>query len=1468
MALSSFVRARLIGSAAALFAIVAVPCAHAVEDPSGDLDSTFNTIGTAVTNVTTRATYSDAGGTAVQSDGRIVVAGAYDAGGGITHISLTRYNPDGSVDGSFGNGGEVKTTIGSNDIVTGVGLQSDGKIIVVGSANLGGVKGEDFFVARYTNAGVLDATYNSGVGGTPGYKTIEIGVNAGTPAPQAVFDRAQAVAIQSDDKVVVVGYSDNNIDNGVNNFGRDWSLARLNTDGTLDTSFDTDGKQIFHFAGTGTSGADRILAVTIQPADQKIVVAGRGTSTQLGVARLNTNGSLDTSFNGTGLFLGSPPGGSGADRFQAIKIDSSNRIVGAGYFYDGTKGNMLVGRINANGTIDTSFDSDGYATTDVLSAAGQDQCRVVAIQADGKIICSGMADADNSGLFRFMAVRFTTAGALDTTFNGTGKFTIDPSGTGNYSECRAGAIQGDGKFLLVGTSYPPASTTATQISIVRLTTGGVLDNTFDGDGISFRQLLGGSPDFGYGVAVQSDNKVVVVGSTADGTSGNIVLARYNVNGTLDTSFDTDGLVITGAAATTYNESGRGVLIQPDGKIVVGGDEIGQGSPAPPHKLMALRYLTSGALDTSFDTDGIALAPLGTNGGAGYAVARDASGNILVAGSITDVSTEWDFAVARWSAAGVLDTGFGTNGVARINVSSSAVDEAYAMAIQPDGKIVLAGYAYVGSKQYFALVRLTTAGVLDPTFGTGGKVITPMGAGANPRNRAQGVVVMPDGSIIAGGTGNDGGASDVPVFRTARYTSAGVLDTTYGTAGVSSFTFGGGRFDNGYAISRQYDDKIVLFGNSITIPAGQQDFAIARFNWDDGSLDTTYGDIVARPGVGQVITPITPGLDSGYAGVVMADGRQVIAGQAQQSDLGVARYLSDPNPVLPSVPDLTTDSGGSSTDNLTNVKRPTFAGTCNTGDTVWLKIDGNTTTPFSRAICRSGAYSVSAALDIADGVHTASVFARNGKGDTATTGTLSFTIDTVALPVSISAPAANANILPNPTISGAGTENPADVTVKEAGNTVCTHLAATGSWTCNSTLGQGLHTVDVTQLDFAGNTSAPTSRTFRVKLATTAAVTTSKTPTVFGESVTFTATISASGGTPDGSVAFSIDGGAAQNVTLDGTGKAQLTTSALAVGAHTVAVTYAETLGYFASNTTLSGGQTVNKANTTTAVSGPGSATLEGGNVTLTANLAVVSPGAGTLAGTVDFAVDGSTATGCAAVAVSSSAATCGPKVYAVGTHAVIATYSGNASFNGSSNAVAFNFSVKPAAPGTPALAAGSDSGQSASDRITNAILPVFTGACVTGDSIQMVDGASPSSAPQTCAASTYNIGLGLSEGAHTITAIATRNSVPSDASTGVSVTIDRTALAPVINAPATPVVSNPTVSGTGEAGATVTLKEGATTLCTTTVIAGGTWSCNTTMSGVGIHNVSATQQDIAGNTSTASADFPITIDRIFLGNFE
>ncbi len=385
------------------------------------------------------------------------------------------------------------------------------------------------------------------------------------------------------------------------------------------------------------------------------------------------------------------------------------------------------------GDLDMSFGTDGIVITDLGSDGGV--ATGVAIQSDGKIVTAGYS-LGSSDTADFALVRYNTNGTLDTSFGADGIVITDVGGYVNYAF--SVAIQSDGKIIAAGTNDK-------DFALVCYDTNGSLDPTFGIDGIVTTDV-GGKQDTIYGVAIQSDGKIVAAGRSHNATVRIFALARYDTNGSLDASFGTDGIITTEVGSG--NSEANSVAIQSDGKIVAAGSDAGI------HNFALVRYDTNGSLDASFiaDTPDIRY-------GEARSVAIQSDGKIVAAG-ISHLNEGYDFTLARYDTNGSLDTGFGTNGIVTTPVGSS-YDYANSVVIQSDGKIVAAGYSKNDIDNDFALVRYDINGSLDTSFGTDGIVTTPVGSGDD---YAYSVAIQNDGKIVSAGRSNDGSNNNFALVR--------------------------------------------------------------------------------------------------------------------------------------------------------------------------------------------------------------------------------------------------------------------------------------------------------------------------------------------------------------------------------------------------------------------------------------------------------------------------------------------------------------------------------------------------------------------------------------------------------------------------------------------------------------------------------------------------------------------------------
>ncbi len=398
------------------------------------------------------------------------------------------------------------------------------------------------------------------------------------------------------------------------------------------------------------------------------------------------------------------------------------------------------------GKLDNSFSTDGKVTTLVGSTLATGQS--VAIQSDGKIVVAGYYSSTHN-YNDIAVVRYNKDGSLDNSFAGNGKAGVDFGGD-DYGISTA--IQSNGYIVVVGYSYT-YSPAGNYFIATRLTTSGTLDQSFGSGGkvkFSFRGQM-------KSVAIQTDGKIVVAGDSGIANSKDFALFRFNYNGTLDNSFGIGGEVFT--AFSGIDDEGDAVAVQSNGQILAGGSTVRNGE-----KCFAIaRYNSNGLLDASFGGDGRVTTSIGNTAANALAIAVQSDGKIFQAGQYIDSKGYAQFAAVKYNSNGTLDNSFAGNG--KVAVLFNGGGDATSVNIQTDGKIVLAGINTASNNiNYFALARLNKNGTLDNTFGSGGKTTT------NFDNNDYGIsaAIQPDGKIVVAGLS----ISDKYRIAVARYLSSG------------------------------------------------------------------------------------------------------------------------------------------------------------------------------------------------------------------------------------------------------------------------------------------------------------------------------------------------------------------------------------------------------------------------------------------------------------------------------------------------------------------------------------------------------------------------------------------------------------------------------------------------------------------------------------------------------------------------
>ena len=806
----------------------------------------------------------------------LLIALAWLAGGAnllpITSAKAEQPANDQRFDLNFGNSGRVFTDFeAANDIAYAAAVQPDGKIVAAGQVRTDFNTAARYGVARYNSNGSLDQTF-----GTNGKVTIAGGVN--------LEAAAQAVHIQPDGKIVVTGSS------SAANSNSQFTVVRLNADGSPDANFDNDGIAFASFGSFSQFASTSIL----QP-DGKIVLTGflnlfaSGNTQDWAAARFNADGSLDSGFGTDGKLI---INNDLEEEAFGAALQPDGKIIIAGLSGNPTNGlRLTLERINQNGTIDQSFGASGK----VVSTFANSFATSVAIQTDGKIIAAGSRFVGNKD--DFTAERYNADGSLDTNFGSGGRIlTVVSAGANRANDI---VLQPDGKIILSGRAANAGQTS--QFAVARYTANGALDATFSGDGIQITEM--GLDSEVWQSFVQPDAKIVAAGVARTGNSTtnqtDFALVRYDANGAgplpfptptpptgagaLDASFDLDGKkILDFAVANTTQAQAEDVAVQADGKSVV----VGQLQAGFDQRFAVARLNADGSFDNTFDADGRLLITFSTaqvQSGA-KAVEIQPDGKILIAGQTnageggSAGNGSQRIALARLNANGSFDASFGSNGllVTTINLAAGAENAVVNdLKLQPDGKILVAGAVQRAStatgRNDFFVARYNQNGALDNSFDQDGRIFTDF-AGEN--DQANSIALAADGKIIVAGNANFTGD-----FAIARFNSNGSLDTTFDQDG--KFTLNEA-VDNGAEVFAVADNKILLVGSSAVENTNPQRYSIAllRLN-QNGGLDSTFDqDGKAFSDVARDFLP--------NAAVLQADGKIVTVG-GTAADFGIARF---------------------------------------------------------------------------------------------------------------------------------------------------------------------------------------------------------------------------------------------------------------------------------------------------------------------------------------------------------------------------------------------------------------------------------------------------------------------------------------------------------------------------------------------------------------------------------------------------
>jgi len=751
---------------------------------AGDLFTDFGVNGKVNTNIG-QASFIVKSQT-VQSDGKIIMVGDIDDIPA-RNCFILRLNSDGSLDTSFNLTGKI--IYNEMRTVNKVLIQNDGKIVV------GGRRSGKVVLMRYNSDGTVDTTF--GINGV-----AENLQSSGSPS-------LKDFAIQTDGKFLIIA------DNFTSSqgFNYDCRLFRFNSNGSSDITFGTDGSVTNDLGGLEIS-----KSIALQ-SDGKFFVGGSSSSINgfsfIYVLKYNSNGTLDTTFNSTGIKTFN---NTNQTILFNLELQTDEKIVFAypSNSSSGPKINLV--RLNSNSTMDTTFGTNGIVTFNGAIASGRHSNKF-RIQSDGKffILYTTAEIVDNFLNYDISMMRVNANGTIDTTFNG--------SGTQEFSFFENDNIGSD--FSIIGNQILISGNTAetltlNKIALAKFNLDGSLDDNFDGDGKAFYSFPVEAYDESYSSTIQVDGKVIVAGTSY--INGNRVLSasRYNTDGSIDSSFGESGFF---KLNTLYFDSINSIKTDSNGKILLG---LESGATV-------IRLNNNGTLDETFG-----------NSGFGFIFTPDFSflrdmkvlddNSILAVGTLVNgINSQFsnNFLLAKLDPNGILVPTFGTNGISTLS-STSLADYLHVVDTQADGKIISAGIGNVMNNGVsdIMIFRTDSNGTLDPTFNTTGILNLQ---NTTLRNKLVGLQIQSDGKILLANNYNTVlntiNTTNTMLFR---INTDGTIDTSFGTAGYIYFNTN---------LLKEIGSVKLLSNQQIMVAGTKEnttsDWVLMKLN-ANGTLDTTFG----------------------------------------------------------------------------------------------------------------------------------------------------------------------------------------------------------------------------------------------------------------------------------------------------------------------------------------------------------------------------------------------------------------------------------------------------------------------------------------------------------------------------------------------------------------------------------------------------------------------------------------------------
>lgn len=635
----------------------------------GRLDVTFGNNGVIITDMGPYSAYINA--IAITADNKIIVAGSNWSDNGLKQqFLLMRYTSLGSPDNSFGTNGKAITDFnGSYESASSLFIQTDGKILVAGTSYGGS---SAYVIARYLTDGKPDITFN-------GNGKLSVGVAMNGTSITA-----------KNDKIYIGGYY-TDFDTWHSHF----FVARYNTDGTPDLQYNEGSGTLF----LNFSNNNEYLRNIRLLSDGSLIASGTSqlndnpTKSQIAIVHITTEGKLDKSFGNDGLVLA---GTNAEDENNFLLVQSDDKILTGGNSYDySTPNNFRYScfRFNKNGTPDYLFGTQGF----ILDFIPGSYFNYVALhqQQDGKLLTASLSNDGING--HSYITRFNSNGSPDESFAQNGKKEIP------YENLSVRAFQSDGKFVEAG--YSPENDG--NYYLKRYNQDATLDQTF-GVGGKVVSDFGGSETLQV-IAFQSDGKIIAGGLTNSNVGSDWIIVRYNVNGTVDASFGTQGIVRLDYSASDFIQA---IAVSPDAKIVIAGKVMNADNTNADGLIVRLN--TNGTFDQSFGTGGIHIIDLSNS---------DNVGTLAVQQDLKPIFTFWTSPgngfqtvcyLTRLKANGTTDSSFGINGKIQCDYEK--------ITLQADQKILVSGYKFNNQNNTdFILSRFLSNGLHDASFGNNGIV---------------------------------------------------------------------------------------------------------------------------------------------------------------------------------------------------------------------------------------------------------------------------------------------------------------------------------------------------------------------------------------------------------------------------------------------------------------------------------------------------------------------------------------------------------------------------------------------------------------------------------------------------------------------------------------------------------------------------------------------------------------------------